>query len=158
MGKALMIVDNLRNLNISEEMSAIAARHTGMLADATRFQLSDGKNREGGYLPRYIDDPYFSSIEGALAYQQWKTGISPGDNKPEDVMDFFIRGDFYDTIDVRVSGNQIDTFSWSNIASDVMAKTNNKAFGINPESAARLWNAVFRPALLKVIRAKMSGQ
>ena len=160
MAYALQVYERLQALNIEEEVIAILknGNNEKILADATRFQLSEGKNREGGYLPRYIDDPYFSSLEGALAYQEWKASISPGDEKPEEVMDFFIRGDFYKTIESRVTGNTIDTFSWSNIADDVMQKTDNKALGINPESARRLWFNMILPVLLKRITAKTGIQ
>lgn len=137
--------------NLPEYLSEIAKQQKEQLADLNRFQLSEGKNNEGGYLPRYIDDPYFNSIEGAIGYQIWKRKVSPNPDKPEDVMDLFIRGDLHESIKADVSGNELKLWTNSPIGDDVFQKTKGKFLGLNPESVKDAWEAFFRPKLKKRI-------
>lgn len=130
-------------------LGEIAGKKQVLIADMNRFQLSDGLDNTGGYLPRYVDDPYFRTIAQALAYQEWKEGISPSDTKPKEVMDFRIRGDFHMSIKAKVKNMDVELYSTSPIAADVQRKTGGRALGINPQSAAELWEYSFRPALLK---------
>jgi hypothetical protein len=66
--------------------------------DMVREQLLAGKDGDDDFLPRYVDDDYFKSLSHALAYEEWKSKISPNSSKPRDVMDLFITGDFHNTI------------------------------------------------------------
>lgn len=108
------------------------------IADLNREQLLSGENADGESLPRYVDDPYFTSVEAALRYQAWKSHISIGD-KPAEVMDFYIDGTFHRTIKFKRDDEGFFTESNSPIANSVQNKTQGKALGINDESLEELY-------------------
>lgn len=125
------------------------------LADLNRWQLSRGLNKDGDYLPRYIDDPYFDNPRQAYGYQKWKESISPNKQKPKEVMDFFINGYSYDHIQVKAQGKKLDIFAdplpW---ADEIDQKTQNKALGLSPDSVKESWNEEIHPRLVGRIRTK----
>ena len=69
----------LEAFNIEQTIAEVASDKEDNLADLQRLQLSEGKGRDDKYMLRYRYDPYFSSLECALAYQDWKEDISPND-------------------------------------------------------------------------------
>lgn len=151
MARALEMKARLSALNISEMVSAIASDHKLMIADANRLRLEEGKNRDGEYLPRYIDDPYFKSIKQAKGYEAYKAKISPNKEKPRDVKDYYINGYTHRRITVDVTGTTINTGVATGWADHLEA---DKALGINPQSARELWNFAFQPLLCKDISGK----
>ncbi len=146
-------LERLEAFDVHRAVAESARQSQDQLADMQRFQMSEGKGRDGGYMLRYRDDPYFQSLAGALAYERWKMKISPNNEKPAEYADFIIRGDFYSTINVQVTNNFIDFYSDSHIASDINAKTRNTAFGLNEASYQEAWIYLIRPKLLKKIAA-----
>jgi hypothetical protein len=107
------------------------------IADLNREQLLSGRGADGEYLPRYVDDPYFKSVESATRYEQWKATISIGE-KPTGVMDFYIDGTFHRTIKFVKDDEGFTTKSDSSIISSVQSKTNNQALGINETSIEQI--------------------
>lgn len=103
------------------------------LIELNKKQLSEGKGADFNDLPRYEDDPFFKTQKAAKAYEAWKAKISPNKNKPAGVMDFYIDGSFYETLQFR---NEIGGFSITSnspISKDVQTKTDSKALGISSE-------------------------
>jgi hypothetical protein len=103
------------------------------IEDTQREQMRKGQNSDGGYLPRYVDDPYFKSIQAAKNYENWKAQWSHPE-KPRGVMDFFIDGTFHNTVRVVVKRSVFDFKSSSSIESSIRAKTGDKVLALNRES------------------------
>lgn len=152
------ILRRLEELNIVNEVEEVARTKERELADANRFQLSEGKDNTGRYLPRYVDDPYFKSPAQAKAYEDWKAKVSPNREKPRDVMDFYINGFFYDSINVKIGKGTINFFTDAPFGVDVERKTNFKVLGFNPETRRETWEFFIKPALLKRIAAKTGAK
>jgi len=147
------ILERLENLDIQKEVQQVASLEEERFRELQQLQLVKGKDRNGDYLPKYTEDPYFKGdYEAAIRYRDWKVDISPDVSKPIDVMDFWIRGDFNASIRVHINGDKVDVFSDADIEADVLRKTGGKAFGINPESAQRLWDDYIRPQLINIIQ------
>lgn len=142
-------------MNVAYEFANAAAEKEQNLADLQKFQLSDGLNNKGGYLPRYIDDPYFTSMEAALRYQEWKNSISPNPDKPAEVMDFFINGFTYSKTKVKVRGMEMIFSNTSPWAAEIDRKTNYSWLGFNEETALEAFEYYIRPLLVKRIAARL---
>ena len=148
MAYALEFLERLEAIDVVALVSDIARDNSIMIADANRLRLTEGKNAEGGYLPKYIDDPYFKTIAQAKGYEAYKAKISPNKNKPREIMDFYINGYTHSNIVATVSGAEIQTTvktGWAQHLEEV------EALGINPESARELWNFAFMPLLCEEI-------
>jgi hypothetical protein len=97
-----------------------------------REQLLLGTDGNGDSLPRYVDDPFFKSLEHAKAYQKWKEKVSPNPAKDKEVMDLYINGTFHNTIkflDVVEDGILVDAdFT---IFGDDLRRYSTNLIGIN---------------------------
>ena len=154
MARGNEILRRLNRLDLAKELSAAAKLHERDFENLNRLQLSQGKNRMGGYLPKYTDDPYFKTIEAAQKYQRWKSYVSPNKDKPADVMDFFIVGKYHKSIIAEVNGMDLTTRANVDFASSIDSKTGNTALGINPNSAAIAWELFIKPYLLRSVSEK----
>jgi hypothetical protein len=143
-------------INEEEILAGLISRKPAELADQIRFQLGEGKNNEGGWLLFYRDDPYFASVAQAMWYEEWKSKISPNPDKPRGVADFFIRGDFWSSIQARPRGLEVDYFSYSHIIDDVMQKTQGKALGMNQQTAVEYYNTYVHIGFVKQMQ-RMTG-
>lgn len=145
------MLNRLMAINEEEMIGSIAKMEEAAFAVMNRRQLLEGRDRTGGYLPSYYDDigEYFKTYKGAVAYMEMKRKISPNKEKPAHIADFFIRGDFHNSIYARISGLSVEHGSTSHIAEDVARKTNYRAFGLNPDSAAGIYNLRVFPVFKK---------
>lgn len=104
------------------------------IIELNKKQLSEGKGADFNDLPRYEDDRYFKTIKSAKAYEAFKATISQNPSKPVGVMDFYIDGTFYSTIEFKNGSKGFYLVSNSDIAKDVQNKTDNKALGLSGET------------------------
>lgn len=148
------ILKRLQSVDISKEVQEVSMQHETDFENLNKRQLSAGKNRQGGYLPKYSDDPYFTTIEAAMKYERWKAHVSPNPEKPTGVMDFFISGKFHRNIVAEVNGMNLTMSNNTEFASSIDAKTNNTALGLNSESVAIAWELFIKPYLLRSISEK----
>ncbi len=119
-----------------------------MIERLNREQLLAGKNADGGDLMRYVDDPFFKTVEAALRYKEWKKGISPNKLKDDDIMDFYINGQFHESINAEFKKDGIDIFSTSNIEGSFERKTDGLGFGLNDISKIKLYEYV-KPLIIE---------
>lgn len=143
----------LEALDIMKNVEQISAEEEARFKEAQQLQLVKGQDRNGDWLPKYTDDmEYFKGdMEKAIAYRDWKIDISLDKEKPIDVMDFWIDGTLNSRVDARISGGKVDLKINDSKEASVLRKTNGKALGINPGSAAKLWNTYLHPPLLRRI-------
>lgn len=154
MASANEILGRLQDFNVYATMRTIVKRNERAFADSTRFRLLAGLDRNDAYLPKYTSDPFFKSIEAANNYARWKAYISPNKEKPADVMDFYISGDYHRTINASLNGNIIDIYSNARINSDINDKTNDKALGVSPNQADELMDKILFDELLEETNQK----
>jgi len=154
MARGNEILRRLQKLNLSAELQEVSKQHEKDFENLNRRQLTQGKNREGGYLPKYTDDPYFTTIEAAMKYERWKAYVSPNPDKPTGVMDFYISGLTHRNIVAEVAGMNLTMSSDVPFANSIDAKTGNKAFGLNSESVAIAWELFIKPYLLRSVSEK----
>lgn len=152
MAYGLEILKRLEALDISKEVEEISSEEEARFKEAQQLQLVKGQDRNGDWLPKYVDDPYFKGDrEAAYRYRDWKIDISPDVSKPIDVMDFWIDGTLNSKVDAKVGSGKVDMRINDPIEGDILEKTNGKALGINPESAAKLFEVYIRPPLIRKI-------
>lgn len=154
MAYGLEILRRLESINEEEIIARIAKQNEKLFADFNRAQLREGKDNTGNYLPSYLEDPYFKTKQGSWNYMMWKSGISPNKDKPIHIADFYIRGDYHESIDAIISGTDVTTQSYHKIAEDISRKTSYKALGINPDSAVKIYNGYIHPSLLQEVSSK----
>lgn len=149
-----------QGIDLVEEVAIAASFHQDELAELNRQQLIDGIGADGRHLPKYEDDPYWQQFpnpkERALAYQRWKSGISPSRTKPADVMDLFINGYTHSKVFAKVSPygirHGIDT-SWGQRLDNI---TYRQATGLTKENKAAAFNQLLRKRMVLSI-ARQTG-
>jgi hypothetical protein len=138
------LIEQLKQLTelIKSAGNEAIVKNTEEIEAMNRGQLLKGINTDGELLPRYIDDPYFKTPEQALRYQAWKSNISPDSSKPKEVMDFYINGQFHNTIELTANGNEFKIDSDSDISNSVEGKTGGKAIGLSPENEDKVTQVI----------------
>lgn len=141
------IIERLKKLSEIDENQLMYnalqdAKLQAQIIDLNQKQLLMGKGMDGEDLPRYIDDPFFKTPKAAMAYQAWKSKISPNPEKNPEVMDFFINGQFHNTISIRNNNDNFEMISNSSIKNDVQNKTNNEVLGLTEESIEEITPAI----------------
>lgn len=102
-----------------------------------RQQLYDGLDQDGRYLsPRYSEDPFFKSSEDAFRYAEWKQQITPNPNRPFDVPNLFINGQFHYSRQLRIVDKRLVFESDDHNSPDIVRKYKN-IDGLTPKSV--LW-------------------
>jgi len=127
------------------------------VVDLNLGQLIEGRGSDNRSLPRYVDDPYFKTVQQAKAYEAWKSSISPSKTKPKGVMDFYINGRFHSTIKADAKGDSLDIYSNSNIYDSVNNKTKGKALGLDSISSEKLSDKILSPYIEEVIKRLFNG-
>jgi len=140
--------NNWNKVDLIAIVGDIAEEKEAQVTELQSKQLLAGKDNEGHYLPRYVDDPYFKSREAALRYMNWKIGKSPNKEKPNDVMDFWITGYTHSTLFSKRQGNSILFGSNGKFNNSIMLKTDGKYLGLNKESLQEGWRLIFRDAAI----------
>lgn len=123
---------------------SIITENSDSVLDLIRGQLLEGKDGNGDYLyPTYSTDPYFKSTEAATNYAKWKKDLFPG-NRPEDVPNLIIRGDFHQAIVLSVSGDQVNYSNTVKFSQSVLEKFGDQILGLMPESKTMAWQGIMR--------------
>lgn len=126
------------------------------IVELNKKQLLTGKGSDNKDLPKYIDDPFFKTPKAALAYQAWKSKVSPNTEKNPEVMDFYITGQFHNTIRVKNNEDSFEMVSDSDIKDNVESKTNDAALGLNDESL-NIVIPVIKDQVINDIKEKISA-
>mgnify|MGYP003642766729 CR=1 FL=1 len=152
-GKLQDVIDNILRLDQEKIIITLISddKILGFVADLNRTQLVDGFGSNDKNLPLYVDDDFFKTRAHAEAYQSWKKRISPSKTKPEGVMDFYINGQFHDTIETAFSTKGIILESGSEISDSVMDKSNNQALGLTTESRNELAKKIL-PSIINEVK------
>lgn len=122
------------------------------IIELNKNQMLAGIGSDGQALPRYVDDPFFKSIEAAERYAAWKEKISPNKSKDVEVMDFYITGQFHSTIEMKNEDTYFIMSSDSQIKDSVKSKA--EALGLNQESISEITPEV-RQKLINSVREKL---
>lgn len=143
-----IIHDILENMNIQQEIIRL-----------NKEQLLEGKGADFNDLPKYIDDPFFKTIKAAKAYQKFKEKISPNPHgvKPIGVMDFYITGEFHNSIKVINSLTEFKLVSDSDIAQDVQFKTGGQALGLSSESLDMFFIPLIKNIIIEKIKERLAA-
>ena len=112
-------------------MTEVVGKRAIEIVNIQKVQLRKGKAADGGYLPRYRDDPFFKTMAQAIAYESWKAQWSHPE-KPREVMDFFINGYYYSSLQLSIRGHEFVIDSNASFAASVEGKANG--IGLNMES------------------------
>jgi len=147
------IINKLNDsLNINNLMNHVLIKRNvnEYIVFLNKQQLLLGKDAIGDDLMRYVDDPFFKSMNQAIAYQNWKSKISPNKSKNVQVMDFYINGYFHNSIDIDIFNDSLNIFSNTDIEVSFENKTHNQGFGLNDYSRIKLFEYI-KPLLLKRI-------
>lgn len=146
----------LQPVNLSQEAVRIVAKNPEVLEDYNRLQLRKGKGKDGLYLMKYSDDPYFKgNKEWAEGYANWKKSLGHSDpDKPFDVPDLFINGYTHHNLTVNVVGGNAVFQPEVPWAVEVEDKYGGKAFGLAPDSKVDYRRSFLLPELVKAIKTK----
>jgi hypothetical protein len=123
------------------------------IADLNRSQLLKGEGSDDNSLMKYIDDPFFNSIEQARAYQRWKENISPNKSKSVEVMDFYINGYFHRSIFTSVQDDFFQLKSNASFADSIDSKEPD-ALGLTTENKDLLVE-ITTPLMLEELRKEL---
>jgi hypothetical protein len=151
MGTINSVNKRVQQFSLLNESMVVVDDMKGKMVELNKEQMLAGKNKQGGYLPRYVDDNYFKSTAAALRYQRWKSYISPNKSKPVEVMDFFIVGYYHRTVEIKVLSQGYELFSDAGFANSIESKTSGTHLGLNAESRVILLDDGFRDKLRKRI-------
>ena len=147
-------LQNVNKLDLAKEAMAVVSMMRNDIVLLNQGQMLDGERKDGRYLPRYVDDPYFKSQASALRYQAWKKNISPSKTKPEGVMDFFINGAYHSTLKMSIIGKDYyELLTDSRISQSVDSKTSGSHLGLNPKSVGKLIEKGFFESLMTKVKA-----
>lgn len=142
---ALEMKARLNAFDIKKELVTVVAANPNAIADANRDKLLKGKDREGNYMPRYDQDPYFKTIAQARGYEVYKSKVSPNSEKPREVKDYYINGWTHQHIHTQMEGDSVKT--WADTPWEDHIER-DKGLGINPDSVRELWTYFWRPKFL----------
>lgn len=110
------------------------------VTELIRQQLLEGKDSKGDYLkPTYSTDPYFKKPGAGERYAEWKAKLFPSANRPKDVPNLIITGEFHRSIDFSVNGELINYTSNVYFGAGVMNKFGDKILGLTPDSKKTAW-------------------
>lgn len=131
------------------------------LLDQNRDQLYDGKTRDGKDLsPTYLEDPYFKTREAAQAYSDWKDRITPNSIRKPGVPNLFINGYLYNSIGVKISGQNVFYSASASFGNEVEQKFTDKIYGLGGvykmEYLKESLGPVFRSSITSIIGLKFN--
>lgn len=146
-----------RAISLTEEASEIISRNPEEILNLNRDQLRQGKGKDGQYLLRYSEDPFFKTPAAALAYAKWKEKINPNSEKPFDVPDLFINGYTYASLKAVVSGGNVLLSAQVPWAAELDVKYSGNYLGLNVDSQDE-YRQVLIPRLAQAIKDKTGAK
>jgi hypothetical protein len=140
---ALQFFDMLADFEI-EQTASKSMEYPEVAEEITflnRAQMYDGKRNDGrDIFPTYYDDPYFKTRQDAIRYSDWKDKITPNSKRTQGVPNLVINGYFYNSIDVKVEGNDITYHTNADFSPDIISKFSEDIFGLDDDYRERLIN------------------
>lgn len=153
---------------IIEKIQSIVQDSGPEYIDFITYQLYGGQDMYGQQLKfKYTDDvgpgKYFKTRKQALAYAKWKQKITPDPRRSFLTPNYFIKGDFHDSLKLKVDKNSV-SLGRLTIESDLgFAQTNFDnagitAFQLQRENELTLIDSVYAPQIFDYLHKIIAGQ
>lgn len=120
-----------------KEIDRIIVQNEKFVTDLNKQQLFAGETAEGGSTGEYA----------SKSYAKYKSQLNPNN-----VVDLFVTGNFYDGFFVRIVQNGFEIDSKDNKRAKLVSKYGKDIFGLNQESRETLIKEVVLPELTQYWR------
>jgi len=141
-------------------LPSLVSETSDVILDLNRDQLLQGRDADGNLLyPTYLNDPYFKSYKAAERYSRMKYLLESRHirrmsfpllygEKPTDVPNLIVRGNFHEGMFIRVSKDSYTIDSSYTEADDINAKYRHRVYGLAPKSVEYYYFGWIRPRIL----------
>jgi len=137
----------IKEVDTDKIVSEVVSENIQVLGEINLSQLYAGKTRAGIDLsPTYLEDPYFSTFEQALAYSNRKDKITPSAERTRFVPNLIINGYYYSRRKVTVSGNKI-VYSSEYIEQEILDKYGEEVNGLGGKYKTEFLTLYVKPGV-----------
>lgn len=151
--------------SMSDTMRDTLAENEELLITQQREQLFEGKSATGDDMrPYYTEDlkpeGYFSSVEKAMNYANWKASMSYPSavslRRDINAPNLYINGRFHSELGVEFGADAMEVVGLTMYAQDIMSKYGSDSFGWTAERLSRIMEAIL-PSFQQKIKDYING-
>jgi hypothetical protein len=147
-------MSSLQEFDFGQELEKIVTENVAEIEELQRQQLLKGKDINGEWIrPFYSENPYFKKPGAALKYAQWKQVITPNPERPLDVPNLYINGQFHNSLRVEVADSEFRVDSDDYNAESIIG-THTTALGLDEEERREFAENITLPQIKEVLREK----